>query len=289
MSVPIVSFIAFNKAGIVARDLQTLLDTSEDFELYIVDNGSKDDTWKFIETLEDKRIKEKKRFDVNRGCVYALNYILSHRKPGQYFVHIDSDMYLHTDKWFQTFLEAFRLFPELGIVGATTYKELQGEETKYKLTTKEGLSLYKLSGIMGCFMCIRPEVFDLLGYFCEETCGADTDIAKRVRLFTPYGIGAIPSIKIEQKYVTCQECKMQHLCSYKAKEECYRLWRSKYMHGPFYQEVIIPKSEIFYKQIEEGKRTPYCASIHDEESMKNHYYDKASAEENFNFFVERAN
>lgn len=288
--VPIVSYIIFNKAGLVARNLTALLATSEDFELYIVDNGSTDDSWQFVEALQDPRIKDKKRFDVNRGCVYGLNYVLSHRKPDQYFVHLDSDVCMVTDKWFEAFMEAFRVFPELGMVGATVQPELKGDESKYKLTTREGLSVYKMPGIIGCCICIRPEIFDLLGYFCEETCGADVDISDRINLYTPYEIGSLPSLQIDQQqWLGCQACLMRDLCRFKNNTECIRICMSKYTHGGFYKEMIYPKSLELYKLIREGKRTPYCASIHDEESMKNHYYDKVSAEENFNFFITRAN
>ena len=45
----------------------------------------------------------------------------------------------------------------------------------------------------------------------------------------------------------------------------------------------------YYKEIESGKRSPYCASIHDEESIKNHYYDKERAEQVFRYYIDNAN
>lgn len=282
---PIVSFITFNRAGLVATNLLRLLETKEDFELYIVDNGSIDDTWQFIESLKDARIKEKKRFEVNKGGIYALNYVLSHRKPGQYFVNIDCDVYLHTDNWLSIFLQCFQTFPQMGLIASTPYKELQGDESRWKLTKKDGMSIYELPAVIGCCICIRPEVFEMLGYFCEETCGADLDFPKRMRLYTPYKMGAVPMIKMEQKYVTCDACPMRDLCTYKTNQQCYLLYQSRYYNQVFYQEMIIPKSKRFYEEIEQGKRSFYCASIHDPDSLQKYYYDYASAEENFDFYT----
>jgi hypothetical protein len=49
------------------------------------------------------------------------------------------------------------------------------------------------------------------------------------------------------------------------------------------------KMKLYIDEVNEGKRTIYCASIHDEESMKLHYYNKEWAEENFRFFIEHGN
>lgn len=289
MDKPIVSFVIFNKSGIASESLTRLLQTPEDFELYIVDNGSTDDTWRFVESLEDPRIKGKKRFEINHGGVYAINYVLSHRKPNQYYVNIDSDVYIETDKWYQTFMDTFNAFPELGMIGATPFPELQGEEHpeyNFFITKKEEIKVYKLPGVIGCFICIRPEVLNILGYFSEETCGADSDIGRRIRGYTPYEIAAAPAIKMSQRYVMCDQCPMRKQCTL-SNQQCFTIYKKKYLSGQFYEDIIKPKTQIYMKQLAEGKRTPYCASIHDEKSMMEHEYDKQSALENFNFFMLR--
>lgn len=50
---PIVSFVCWNRAGLTARNLKELLKSTDDFELYIVDSNSEDDTWEFLKTLKD--------------------------------------------------------------------------------------------------------------------------------------------------------------------------------------------------------------------------------------------
>lgn len=114
MSGPIVSFICWNRSGLTARNLSALLKTTDDFELHIVDCNSKDDTWSFIETLEDPRIVEKKRLVFNFGCAYAMNYVMAQRKKDQFFIHFDSDACVLTPDWITKFMRVMDEFPEVG-------------------------------------------------------------------------------------------------------------------------------------------------------------------------------
>ena len=57
MEKALVSFICWNRAGLNARNLNALLKSTDDFELYIIDSNSSDDTWEFIKTLNDKRMR----------------------------------------------------------------------------------------------------------------------------------------------------------------------------------------------------------------------------------------
>lgn len=82
---PFLSYITFNRLGLTARSLKSILDTPEDFEMHIIDSNSKDDTWEYIQSLDDSRIKSKTRLDMNLGPVYALNLNLSKRRQEQYF------------------------------------------------------------------------------------------------------------------------------------------------------------------------------------------------------------
>lgn len=72
MTVPVVCFISYDRLGVTANNLDTLLKTEDDFELYIVDNFSKERNWDFIMSLNDDRIKEKIRFSKNYGSICAI-------------------------------------------------------------------------------------------------------------------------------------------------------------------------------------------------------------------------
>jgi hypothetical protein len=45
----------------------------------------------------------------------------------------------------------------------------------------------------------------------------------------------------------------------------------------------------FFEELAEGKRTAYCASIYDPDSMANHVYNREWAAENMNYYLEDSN
>lgn len=56
-----------------------------------------------------------------------------------------------------------------------------------------------------------------------------------------------------------------------------------------FKNMKIKKLDIYYKELREGKREVYCASVHDEDSLRKHYYNREWAEENFNYFIKNSN
>ena len=250
MSGPIVSFVCWNRSGLTARNLLALLKTTDDFELHIIDCNSKDNTWDFIETLEDKRIVEKKRLMFNCGAAYAFNYVMAQRKKGQYFVHFDSDACILTSDWVTKFMRVMDEFPEVG-AACTVCQEKLNTWKNFKLPfnhmERNNVSIEESGGILATVcVCIRPECMDKIGYFNEETGGTDLDYAARIFIGTDY------------------------------------------KHPAFMEE----RGHLFHEYINDiklGKRDVYCASIHDEESMKNHYYNREVALENFKYFVDNGN
>ena len=84
MNTPIVIFVTWNRLGVTISNLKALLKTEDDFDLYIIDNGSIDGTADYLSSLKDNRIKEIKILDKNYGLIYAANYGISKRKKGLY-------------------------------------------------------------------------------------------------------------------------------------------------------------------------------------------------------------
>ena len=62
MTPPLISYSTFHRMGLTVRNLNSLLRTTDDFELHIIDNNSQDDTWEYIQSLNDSRIKSRTRF-----------------------------------------------------------------------------------------------------------------------------------------------------------------------------------------------------------------------------------
>lgn len=287
---PMISFVTWNRAGLNAQNLTALLNTTDDFELYIVDNGSKDDTWEFIQDLKDERIKLKERFEVNRGLVYAMNYILKKRKKGQFYITIDSDVQVLTKDFVSQYMKVMDAFPEIGLLGAIRDTFFTEKKLSCPLITRNNVSYYPFHVVVGCCVCIRPEVFDYLGYWNEETCGADIDISARMNKMTPYKTGFIPTIHIDQtQKISCETCLLKDKCTLiKRNENCFDLYESKYKHREF-SKIIQVKEAVYLQELYAKKRTAYCASIHDSVSLENYVYNQESANENFEFFIKNAN
>ncbi len=289
---PLVSFIAWNRLGLTARNLTALLDTEDDFQLHIIDNCSMDDSWEYICDLKDSRIISRTKFAVNAGPIHAVNYNLSKRKKGQYFITVDNDVNIHTPGWVSGFLDVFKAFPMLGILGAVSkeyFNRYRLPLIKRQLDGTCYLEIHK-GFVEGCCQCLRPELLELLGYWSEENCMGDMEICHRTARYTPYKMGFIPGVEIDQlQYTSCDSCCAKNQCSLDKKvKSCFGLYRERY-NNPQFRNLYGRKYENCIAEMEKGSRTKFCASIHDETSLKEHRYDRESAEENFRFYRENAN
>lgn len=289
---PLISYVTWNRLGLTIRNLSALLAAPDDFELHLVDSNSQDGTWEYLESLRDARIKEIVRFDRNRGSVYAGNYNLSKRRQGQYFFTVDSDVLLLTPDWLPRFMKAFEVFPELGLLGAVRSEFY----VRHRLTAirRQWQDLYydqlPQGFVEGCCQCIRPEVLERLGYWCEENCFGDTEMCYRVLHHTPYKIGYFPCVVVDQaQTVPCKGCPVQENCScLPLHTTCFEVYRNKYRNSQF-RNHFEWKYRQFLKDLESGKRTAYCPSVHCPESMKKGAYHQQMAEENFRYYMENAN
>lgn len=81
---------AYNAADYISESIQSVLDqTFKDFELLIVNDGSKDQTVDIINSFKDPRIRLLNN-DKNRGLTYTRNVALKEAK-GEYIAILDSD------------------------------------------------------------------------------------------------------------------------------------------------------------------------------------------------------
>jgi glycosyltransferase involved in cell wall biosynthesis len=289
MVLPLVCFITWNRVGLTEINLRALLDTKDDFELYIIDNNSQDDTWELIERTKDERIKCKKRFDVNRGEIYAVNYALSKRKKDQYFILVENDVLIKTEEWVTKFIDTMDAFPELGLLGATNYSILSKEVKPLpEIIQKGNVGYYRVYQIRGCCNCFRPELLEQLGYFNEETGWADRDNCFRINEFTSFVTGYSSVIEIElTRSIPCNRCQMKDWCTLlKDGKTCFEIYHNNDSY-PAFTTAMRHKHAAYIHETLEGNRSIYCASIHDPVSIKNHVYNKEWALENFRFFIER--
>lgn len=154
---------------------------------------------------------------------------------------------------------------------------------------RNNVSIEESGGILATIcVCIRPECIEKIGYFNEETCVTDLDYAARISVGTNYKHAFVPEILIDEtQEIECKSCKIKDICTLKGKT-CFNMHDENYQHPSFLQE----RGDIFHQyinDIQSGKRDVYCASIHDEESMKNHYYDREVALGSLKYFIDNGN
>jgi len=85
---------SFNHRKFIAGAIQSVLDqTFRDFELYIIDDCSEDDSWEIIQTFDDPRITAIR--DPVRSIAYGFNETIRNRARGEYIaIHHSDDVWL---------------------------------------------------------------------------------------------------------------------------------------------------------------------------------------------------
>lgn len=296
---PFVNYVTFNRLGLTERSLRSILNTPEDFEMHIIDSNSKDDTWSYIQSLSDSRIKSKTRFPLNNGPILPSNFNLTKRRPEQYFITIDSDVYMKTPNWISKFMEVFNAFPEAGLLGVhkgPPYCE-KGPEViaRYSngisyLELKHGKLGAPLDFVPGCCQCLRPELIREMGYWSEENGYGDAELSLRVNNHTSFRAGFVTGIQIDMtQKIHCSECRAKQWCKLdRSSNTCFTIHQKGHKNIEAAQ-LFMPKYYATFKELEEGKRTAYCASIFDPKSYETHFYNMEWAMENFNYFIQNTN
>lgn len=184
---PLLTFLTYNRLGNTAVSLPSLLRTEDDFELFIMDNDSKDDTWAFLQDTRDPRIKHRKKFDQNMGVAHPLNYALSHRAEDQDFINFEYDFRIHNKNFITNFNDVYKEFPEKGALSATIFpSQLQLIDNKIILSPerfeeRNGKRVYQ-DTIMGFCSYFPYETMNILRYYDEVNCLLDMDIQARLEV-----------------------------------------------------------------------------------------------------------
>jgi hypothetical protein len=296
---PYINFACFNRLGLTVRNLTELLNSDEDFELNIIDCNSKDNSWDYIQSLNDSRIKSRIRFEKNCGPIFAANFGLSRRKPHQYFFVIDSDTFIKTKNWIARFMEVFKTFPEVGLLGLMRDRpyprfmppiipRVSGDCSYLELKNADINS--EMDFIPGHLQCMRPGLIREIGYWSEENGFGDAELSPRVVHYTNYKAGFITTVEIDMtQRITCEECQGKAFCKLNRSIcDCFMFSRIHNKNESFVEKNTWKFKQSF-QELKEGKRTAFCASIHDPESVKTHFYNAEWAYENFNHYILNAN
>ncbi len=296
---PLLSYVTFNRLGLTVKNLTSILNSSDDFEMHIIDNGSTDGTWKYIQNLKDSRIFSKARFNINFGQVYALNLNLLKRRPDQYFISVDNDVYIETKDWISRFSKVFETFPEVGMLGIQ--RDQSNTEQLPPVIPKVKDSIFYLevdntqpcidkNYIPGCCICLKPELIKEIGYWCEENCFGEVELCNRINNFTSFKTGFVTNISIKMpQTIECSTCEYNAQCILnKYTETCFTKYEKLNKNEEFKKSYRWKFDETM-TDLKSGARPVYCASGNDVDSTSNHLYNAEWAQENFAYFINNAN
>lgn len=296
---PLLSYITFNRLGLTVQNLPAILQSTDDFEMHIIDNNSYDGTWDYLQSVQDIRIKSKTRMPINSGKIYALNINLTRRKPDQYFISVDNDVYIKTKDWIPRFMKIFNTFPEVGLLGVQRGHPYAKDRLPAIPKFNNGafyLELNKKSAdlnrafLPGCCQCLRPELIEKIGYWSEENGFGDIELSARVNHFTSFKVGFVPDIIIRMpQSIECRNCPYKNQCRLdKYHNNCFTIYKKLYKHHNFRKKFNWKLIETF-NDMKTGTRPAFCASALDGNSLANHPFNMSWALENFRFYINNAN
>jgi glycosyltransferase involved in cell wall biosynthesis len=125
MSAPTVSVVmsAYNEERYLGSAMESLLDqTFDDFEVIVVDDGSKDRTPEILASYDDPRVRVVRQ--ENRGLIASLNRGVD-LAQGRYIARMDGDDIAYPERLARqvAFLDAH---PDVGLLG-TAFDEIDGD------------------------------------------------------------------------------------------------------------------------------------------------------------------
>lgn len=182
----------YNKEKAIAKTIDSILNqTYSDFELIVVDDGSKDNSLQAVQAFNDSRLRVIHK--ENGGVSSARNCGIKEAK-GDFIALLDGD-----DLWEQTFLEEqiklMHDFPEAGMWGVNTafikggkfYKWQQGMPEGFRGYVENFFGTHHNDLFCSSSVVIHREVFEKVGYF-DERVSASEDLDMWFRIILHYPI-----------------------------------------------------------------------------------------------------
>jgi len=229
----------YNRAALIGSAIRSVLaQTFADLELWVIDDGSTDDTDAVVHAIADERLRYH-RLDRNRGQAAARNEGLR-RARGEYLAFQDSD-----DRWapgkLERSLQAMRTaLPGIGAVycdmtrvwrdGRVTYHRSPTLTRGRWIDPETGWYQVYLLGIQA--VLIRRRCLDAVGYFDEELRHFE-DMELFMRLSRAYDLVHISEPLVD--YVQTSGVSEDMTGKWRAR------WRILRRHGP----AIVRESPAF--------------------------------------------
>lgn len=170
MTDPIINITipTFNRLEYTKRTIHSLKkNTQTPHQLIVVDNGSTDGTREFLIGLhKGGLIDHLVLFDRNMGVSCAANVGFATFGEMPLYMKLDNDMEITRRDWLRPILSIWHQNQEVSILGPKLPDSRHPFET---VTLPNGSRLLRaLSNLSGAALIISKDVFDKVGYFCED-------------------------------------------------------------------------------------------------------------------------
>ncbi len=160
MNVTIV-LITHNRLEYTKKTLARLLeDPTEEFDLYLWDNASSDETADYLKDgVKDPRIVDVVLSKENVGQAGAMNYAWSKTKA-ELVGKVDNDC-LQTPGWTRIFAQAHKDIPQLGAVASWHFfqEDFDYEVAKHKIQTFNGHQIFRNPWVGGSGFLMKRKTF----------------------------------------------------------------------------------------------------------------------------------
>lgn len=185
---PLVGLPVMGRPKTTRKVLEALFSHSNrsDYDLVVVDQASGPE---MQEVLNDFRteIDEIYRFDYNIGLVFAVNYWMLKRKPGQNCIRLDDDCIIVVPNWLELMMTVAKDSGVGNICGRrpSFWSGSQGRFEYFKnlvhIGTVNGIPVEFIdpTGLVGPFWMVTDELLQKIGYVNEVTCEDETDFTIR--------------------------------------------------------------------------------------------------------------
>jgi len=165
----------YNRLELTKQTLPVLVNnTSEDTQIYIIDDGSRVETKEWLE--EFKKSHPEIIFienNENMGIVASVNKVFENIPKGHYFAKVDNDTVIRQKNWDLWMMDCFRNHPKIGMMCLKTCPEQATPDNEYYLrvctyfNTFDNKQLEIVREVNGNAMMINAEVIKKLGTFYE--------------------------------------------------------------------------------------------------------------------------
>lgn len=144
-----------------------LADTQSNFELFIWDNASTDDTPAYLKSLNDPRIRNVILYPENAGQTVAMNRVWSNTSA-QFLAKLDNDCLVQPG-WMLNLVAAHLDNPTLGAVACWHYrtKDFDDRIARRKIREMNGHKLFQHPFVCGSGFLLKRETYQHLGPWPE--------------------------------------------------------------------------------------------------------------------------